>query len=152
MTAHSIRRAFTALVGLALALLFVPRAQGQSTAEDEKTLRHFKLVLWPAAYRTQDVKLLDSLLHDSFVMIGADGRKSTKREEMEFIAANTWDPGPFEYRIERLEVFQGSFAVVAGTGVTPTYTYTSSNYFVKEGGRWRAVGSHVSGYRKLEPE
>ena len=85
-------------------------------ADDEEVLRHFKTVLWPQAYRTGDVKLLDSLLHDSFEMIDADGNRSTKAQELDYVANNAWDPGTFEYRIERLEIFQGAFAVVDGHG------------------------------------
>ena len=43
---------------------------GAEYQEDEQTLRHFKTVLWPQAYRTQDVELLGQLLHDSFQDIG----------------------------------------------------------------------------------
>lgn len=38
------------------------------SASDEKTLREFKTVLWPQAYRTQDVELLDSMLLTSLVL------------------------------------------------------------------------------------
>jgi len=69
---------------------------------DEETLRHPKTVLWNQAHRTQDLELLDRLLHDSFEMIDADGNRSTKAEELAYIRDNQWDPGEFEYRIERL--------------------------------------------------
>jgi hypothetical protein len=112
---------------------------------DEDTLRHFKTVLWPQAYRTQDVELLDRLLHDSFQVIDADGNRSTKAEELAYLRDNEWDPGEFEYRIERLQIYRGQFAIVDGTGVATNYTYKSSNVLLKEAGEWRAVSSHVSG-------
>ena len=112
--------------------------------DDYEVLRHFKTVLWPQAYRTQDVELLDKLLHDSFEMIDGEGNRSTKAEELHSVANNQWDPGTFEYRIERLQVYQGSFAVIAGTGIAERYTYKSSNFLVKEDGVWRAIASHVS--------
>ena len=112
-------------------------------ADDYETLRHFKTVLWPQAYRTQDVELLDRLLHDSFEMFDGDGNRSTKAEELESIRVNRWDPGSFEYRIERLQIYQEAFAVIAGTGIAENYTYKSSNFLVKEDGVWRAIASHV---------
>lgn len=118
------------------------------TADDYDTLRHFKTVLWPTAYRTQNVELLDSMLHDTFEMIDAEGNRSTKAAELEYIASNRWDPGTFEYRIERLQIYQDRFAVIDGTGVAERYTYKSSNFLVKEDGEWKAIASHVSGYRE----
>ncbi|MDX1405307.1 MAG: nuclear transport factor 2 family protein [Woeseiaceae bacterium] len=114
-------------------------------ADDYEVLRNIKTVLWPQAYRTQDVELLDRLLHDSFELIDGEGNRSTKAEELEGIRNYKWDPGSFEYRIERLQIYQGSFAVIAGTGVAENYTYKSSNFLVKEDGVWRAIASHVSG-------
>ncbi len=133
---------------LALGITLVlagPPVGANPDKSDEETLRHFKTVLWPQAYRTQDVKLLDRLLHDSFEMINGQGERSTKAKELDFIANNVWDPGAFEFRIERLQIYQDRFAVVDGTGVAEKYTYKSSNFFVKEEGVWRAIASHVSG-------
>ena len=121
-------------------------------ANDYETLRHFKTVLWPTAYRTQDVELLDSMLHDTFEMIDAEGNRSTKAKELEYIASNRWDPGTFEYRIERLQIYQGRFAVIDGTGVAERYSYKSSNFLVKEDGAWKAIASHVSGYRETDSD
>jgi hypothetical protein len=118
---------------------------------DEETLRHIKTVLWNQAYRTQDVELLDRLLHDSFEMIDADGNRSTKAEELAYIRDNQWDPGEFEYRIERLQIYRGQFAIVDGTGVATNYSYKSSNVLIKEDGAWRAVASHVSGVTERNP-
>ena len=105
-----------------------------AAADDYDTLRHFKTVLWPTAYRNQDTELLDRLLHDTFEMIDGEGNRSTKAKELEFIANNKWDPGKFEYRIERLQIYQGRFAVIDGTGVAERYTYKSSNCLIKEDG------------------
>lgn len=123
-----------------------------SLADDEETLRQIKTVLWPQAYRTQDVDLLDKLLHDSFEMLDAEGNRSTKLKELAYVRSNRWNPGEFEYRIERLDIYQARFAVVDGTGVAETYTYKSSNFLVKEDGEWRAIASHVSGLKQIEPE
>lgn len=114
---------------------------------DEETLRLFKTVLWNQAYRTQDVELLDRLLHDSFQMIDADGDRTTKQDELSYIRDNAWDPGEFEYRIERLEIYRGQFAIIDGTGIATNYTYKSSNVLIREKGEWWALSSHVSGVK-----
>ena len=130
------------------ALVFVSLACTAVLANDEETLRHFKTVLWPQAYRTQDVALLDRLLHDSFQLIDDEGRRSTKAGELEWVAANAWNPGNFEYRIERLDIYEGRWAVIDGSGIADRYTYKSSNVLIKVDGRWQAVASHVSGYQE----
>ena len=130
-------------------LLALSIAAPYAAADDYDTLRHFKTVLWPTAYRNQDTELLDRLLHDTFEMIDGEGNRSTKAKEIEFIANNPWDPGEFEYRIERLQIYQGRFAVIDGTGVAERYTYKSSNFLIKEDGEWRAIASHVSGRKDL---
>ena len=132
---------------LTTVLVLLLAASG-SYADDEQTLHHFKTVLWPKAYRTQDVTLLDELLHDTFEMIDDEVNRSTKQKELEFIAKNKWDPGNFEYRIERLQIYQDTFAVTDGTGIADAYTYKSSNFLIKENGRWRAIASHVSGVKE----
>jgi hypothetical protein len=114
--------------------------------DDEAALRHFKTVLWPTAYRNQDVELLSQLLDESFQMIDNDGNRSTRQKELDWIASNAWNPGAFEYRIERLDIYQGRIAIIDGTGVAENYSYKSSNVLIKKDGAWRAVSSHVSGY------
>ena len=115
---------------------------------DEVVLRHFKTVMWPTAYKTQDVQLLDKMLHPSFQMIDDAGNRSTKEKELDYIKNNHWNPRNFVYTIERLDIYEGRFAVIDGTGESDTYQYKSSNYLIKEDGKWRAIGSHVSGYKE----
>jgi hypothetical protein len=134
----------------ALAALALLTAAGWAFAEteDARTLRHFKTVLWPQAYRTQDVALLDRLLHDSFQLIDDTGKRSDKAGELAWIRENTWNPGAFEYRIERLDIYDGRWAIVDGSGIAEKYRYKSSNVLIKQDGRWQAVASHVSGYEE----
>jgi len=134
----------------ALLILVLMSFFSTSFADDEQELRHIKTVLWPQAYRTQNVELLDRLLHDSFEMIDDAGERSSKQGELEYIRNNTWNPGNFKYRIDRLEIFNESFAIVSGTGMADTYTYKSSNALIKENGQWRAVSSHVSGVKSKD--
>ncbi|NND03224.1 MAG: nuclear transport factor 2 family protein [Acidimicrobiia bacterium] len=117
---------------------------------EEATLRHFKTVLWPQAYRTGDGEMLARMLHDSFEMVDAEGNVSTKADELDYVENNHWDPGEFEYRIERLSIYDNGTAVITGQGVASSYSYRSSNALVKQGGEWRAVNSHVSGVVRSE--
>lgn len=133
-----------------LAALLLLAALPAYTDSDEEALRHLKLVLWPQAYREQDTELLDRILHDSFQMLDNGGGRSTKKDELEYIENNPWTVESFRYDIERLHIYDGAFAIVDGRGTTDRYTYVSSNYLVKKGGRWQAVSSHVSGYRELD--
>ena len=129
---------------IGVATLVGSAAHAQSTA-DEAELRRIKTELWPKAYREQDTELLGQLLHESFQLIDADGNRSNRARELEWVAANAWDPGEFEYRIERLDIYDGRWAIVAGEGVASEYSYRSSNVLIKKDGRWQAVASHVSG-------
>ena len=133
------------LTGWLFLLLILPAA----SADDEATLRHFKTVLWQQAYRMQDTDLLERLLHDDFAVIDDAGNVSTKQQELVWISENKWDPGEFEYRIERLDIYDGRFAIIAGTGIAEAYIYKSSNVLIKDSGQWRAVSSHVSGVEEM---
>ncbi len=136
------------LVFVLSALLLLGDAEADIDA-DVASLTHLKTTLWPAAYRNQDTELLDRILHDSFELITANGDTSTKADELRAVAASPWNPGEFEYRIDRLDVYD-DVAVVSGTGIATGYTYKSSNVLIREDGEWRAIASHVSGYRELE--
>ena len=129
--------------GLMAGLLLLLAVTAQ--ADDEQTLRHFKTVLWQQAYRTQDTELLDRMLHEDFVVIDDSGNVSSKAEEIAWISENAWDPGEFEYRIERLDIYDSRYAIIAGTGVAERYSYKSSNVLIKIDGQWQAISSHVSG-------
>lgn len=144
---------------LAAALALTPSAgavaekaeDGVAAVEDDRAvLTQIKTELWPKAYRTQDVELLDRLLHESFLLIDDAGARSTKADELAAVAAEPWDPGAFEYRIERLDIYGGDVAIIAGQGVAERYSYRSSNVLVKEDGIWRAIASHVSGVEARE--
>lgn len=123
-------------------------SENEALASDTEQLRYFKTVLWPQAYREQDTDLLNRLLDDSFQMIDGDGNRSSKNDEMDWVRDNVWDPGTFEYRIERLDIYNGNLAIIDGTGLAEKYSYKSSNVLIKKAGQWRAIASHVSGYRE----
>ena len=118
--------------------------------DDEAELRRIKTQEWPRLYREQDVAGLDRLLHPSFQSIDAQGKRSTKAEELAYVKANRPSYRSFEYVIERLDIYPQGVAIVDGIGrIRQTdcdgFTYRSSNVLLKDAGRWRPVGSHISG-------
>ena len=123
---------------------------------DETALRHLKEDLWPTAYREQDVALLETILHESFQMVQADGSWSDKQRELDSLPGATWPHDDFRFQIQRLDVYSDS-AIVAGEGRASghgetgpyCFTYQSTNVLIKSEGRWQAVASHVSG---IQPE
>jgi hypothetical protein len=125
-------------------------------AADERALREIKEVLWPRAYFTQDVQLLDRILAAEFQFVDGDGNWSSKADELEWISKNKPSYDSLVFRIRRLDVLENGTAIVAGTGTirgrdeTGAFVmeYQSSNVFIKRDGIWRAVASHVSGARK----
>jgi hypothetical protein len=131
-------------------------AHAASAPADEAALREIKESLWPKAYFTQDTRLLGQILADEFQMYDDSGARSTKAKELAWIAKNKPGYDSLTFAIERLEIFNGNTAVVAGTGTIKgkdregayTGTYKSTNIFVKRDGQWRAVASHVSGWKR----
>lgn len=140
------------LLLLVLSLLALTSTATAVEPDDQAQLRHIKLELWPKAYREQDVELLDRILDESFQMIDGRGKISTKADEVAWIAENATSYDSFHYEIERLDVYAGLSAIVAGQGTIAgtrdgkvwTHVYRSSNVLIKRDGRWVAVASHVS--------
>jgi ketosteroid isomerase-like protein len=140
-----------------LALFFFAPVAAFAQGDDEATLRHFKQVQWPKAYREQDTVLLDRLLATEFQLIDAGGEVTNKRDELAYIKAHKPGYTSFVYTIDRLDVFENGTAIVSGTGlVTGTdpegkpyrTTYKSSNVLIRRAGRWQAISSHVSGVKR----
>ena len=127
---------------------------------DNARLRELKEVLWPKAYREQDPALLAQILADEFESIDAEGNRSTKAEELDYVRKNKPSYNSFRFVIRRLQVFENRTAVVSGTGYIETKAkdgkkgskteYQSSNVFIERDGRWQAISSHVSGIKKTE--
>ncbi len=143
------------IAAVALAAVFLA-GSSQAGSDDEATLRQIKTVEWPRIYREQDVQALDRLLADDFVVYDSSGA-TPKAEELAWLAKNAWKNDGFSYRIQRLSIY-GDTALIVGEGLVrfasgekPHQTrYVSSNVFVREDGRWRAVSSHV-GEARDEP-
>lgn len=127
---------------------------------DTASLRELKEVLWPKAYREQDAALLARILADEFESIDAEGSRSTKAEELDYVRKNKPSYDSFRFVIRRLEIFENRTAVVSGTGYIETKAkdgkkgsrteYQSSNVLIEREGRWQAISSHVSGIKKTD--
>ncbi len=124
------------------------------TNSDKLELRLIKEVLWSKAYREQDTVLLDNILDGSFELIDGDGNRFGKRDELNWIKSNAMVHDSFRYEIKRLDIYENGTAVVAGTGHIyndSTYSiYQSSNVLIKRDSLWKAILSHVSGFKKVK--
>ena len=151
------------LIVLTLVLSFscntsTPEASTTTTSvtskQDSIALIHLKEVEWPKAYREQDTVLLDRILGEDFQMIDNSGNWSTKRDELDWIKENAFKNDSFHYEIKRLDILPNGTALICGTGHVVNDSvksiYQSSNILIKRNGVWKAVASHVSGYRNLE--
>ena len=122
--------------------------------QEKETLRSLKEIEWPKAYREQDTLLLDRILGEDFQMVTNDGEWSNKQLQMERIKAGPADNDSFRFEIKRLEVFENGTAIVGGTGHiwkdSLYHIYQSSNVLVKRDSLWKAVLSHVSGYKRMK--
>jgi hypothetical protein len=117
-------------------------------------LRYLKEVEWPKAYREQDTILLDRILGEDFQMVTNDGEWSNKLKQLERIKETAMSHDSFRYEIKRLEILENGTAIIAGTGHITNNNiesiYQSSNILVNRNGIWKAVLSHVSGFKELE--
>ena len=148
------------LIGLICSSSLFAAESDQKREADTASLRELKEVLWPKAYREQDAALLARILADEFESIDAEGSRSTKAEELDYVRKNKPSYDSFRFVIRRLEIFENRTAVVSGTGYIETKAqggkkasrteYQSSNVLIERDGRWQAISSHVSGIKKTE--
>lgn len=135
---------------------FTQLALPQAEDADRAVLRRIKEIDWPKAYREQDEKLLDRILADEFQMVNNDGVWSNKEKELARVRTSKPSYDQFRFEIKRLDLFENGTAIVAGTGRGSgrdkdgayTFEYQSSNVLIKRGKEWKAIASHVSGYKK----
>lgn len=148
-------KAFTFSI-LFLSSLSADASSDSTTYENNvEYLTQLKQHIWPAIYKTSDVAGLDDLTHPDFVIVDPLGKTTLKAEELEFLKTYTWPHDEFEYRIQRLNIFENDTAIVAGQGRASgknekgdyCFTYVSTNVLIKMSGKWKAIQSHVSGYQ-----
>lgn len=123
-------------------------------ADDEETLRFLKEVEWPKAYAEQDTLLLDRILGADFQMIDNGGDWYSRSDELDWIKKNRTAHDSFCYDIKRLDILPNGTAVLCGTGHifndSSHAIYQSSNILIKRQGTWKAVASHVSGFKSFD--
>jgi hypothetical protein len=147
-------------IAIAITLCGAAAAGASATPQrsaDEAAIRELKEVLWPRAYFEQDTDLLGRILAPEFQMVDGDGTWSTRAAELEWVAKNKPGYDSLTFEIKRLDVFENGTAIAAGTGTIRgkdgdgpyVAQYQSTNVLIKRGGSWRAVASHVSGYKKI---
>jgi hypothetical protein len=142
---------------LGSAVAFVASAAPQGSA-DEAAIRELKEVLWPRAYFEQDTALLGRILAPEFQMVDGDGNWSTRAAELEWVAKNKPGYDSLTFEVKRLDVFENGTAIAAGTGTIRgndadgpyVAQYQSTNVLIKRDGNWRAVASHVSGFKMVK--
>jgi hypothetical protein len=155
--ARGVRLTLIGVVGAATLVAAEPDRQREA---DTARLRELKEVLWPKAYREQDAVLLAQILADEFESIDAEGNRSTKAEELDYVRKNKPSYDSFRFVIRRLQIFENRTAVVSGTGYIEAKAkdgkkgskteYQSSNVLIERDGRWQAISSHVSGVKTKE--
>jgi Domain of unknown function (DUF4440) len=148
------------LIGLIWSSSLIAAEPNPERQADTARLRELKEVLWPKAYREQDAALLAQILADEFESIDAEGNRSTKAEELDYVRKNKPSYDSFRFVIRRLQIFENRTAVVSGTGYIETKAkdgkkgskteYQSSNVLIERDGRWQAISSHVSGIKTSE--
>jgi len=146
-----------AVIALALcgALALGTTAAADRSA-DEAALREIKEVLWPKAYFEQDTALLGRLLAPEFQMVDGDGNWTTRADELDWVSKNKPGYDSLTFEIKRLDVLDNGTAIAAGTGTVRgtdadgpyVAQCQSTNVLIKRDGAWRAIASHVSGYKK----
>src|ERR1700741_2395086 len=82
--------------------LLVSSCSAENKNKDEEVLRYMKEVEWPKAYREQDTVLLDRILANEFKMIGSDGSRSFKKEQLAYIKTHKPSYQSFKFNIDRL--------------------------------------------------
>jgi Domain of unknown function (DUF4440) len=124
-----------------------------SCGADEPAIKTIKLETWPGYYKRQDVEGLGSFLMDDFRLVAADGKITERQAELEWLAANPWQPTDFVYNIRSILCPVPNVAMIIGDGQSTRmidgkrqmHRYTSSNTLIRQGGKWRAALSHISG-------
>jgi len=145
------------LAGIILAGCSNPDIESFSDRDaDIAALTKIKLEDWPRYYRENDADGLADFLSDEFVVISDTGRITPKADEVDWVRNNEWagaDTG-FVYEIEKITFPTDDTAIIYGTGRSErinaagqpcAHSYVSSNSLRRDGGRWRATLSHVSG-------
>ncbi|MDJ0711874.1 MAG: nuclear transport factor 2 family protein [Woeseiaceae bacterium] len=125
-------------------------------AADVAELTEKKMIVWPKLYAERDAAGLATFLADGFKVLEPDGAMRTKAEEIAWLAETPPDDkqSDFVFTIEEILFPSKDLAIVYGHGDSTReaddgkpchHNYWSSNTFIRQGGVWKPVFSHVSG-------
>jgi ketosteroid isomerase-like protein len=121
-----------------------------SAVNDEAAIKAIEQ-LWDAATLKSDAAALDTIFADNFISTGADGTVRTKAEMLSEMKA-----GNIKYESAKTDdvkiILHGDAAVVSGRwagsyvyrGKTVDLIERFTNFYARQGGRWRCVASHGS--------
>ena len=150
----------TYFIPAALAVIIAcnPAAKAQSNISDQdyKTLTDLKIVSFAKAYEEQDTVLLNRILHEKYQLVDDGGETYSKASEMNYVSKYGTSYDTFKFTIQSLEIFDNGTAMIFGEGAITgsdtqgsySQTYKSTDVFVKENGKWKAITTHVSGVKE----
>ena len=141
---------------VSMSLLAVSCAPATDRQDDIAVLTQKKVTVWPRLYAERDADGLEDFLADEFKVLEPDGTIRSKEEELAWLRATPPDDAEsdFLFTIEEIVFAADNIAIVYGHGDSTRETqdgqpchhkYWSSNTFVRQGGTWKPVFSHVSG-------
>ena len=145
-----------AMTLVALGSLAFSTATAGDHEDDIAELTEKKVYVWPKLYAERDADGLDRFLADGFKVLEPGGGVRTKAEEMQWLRETPPDAeqSDFIFTIEEILFPTRDLAIVYGHGDSTRKTddgqpchhnYWSSNTFIRQGGVWKPVFSHVSG-------
>jgi ketosteroid isomerase-like protein len=124
--------------------------------DDVAVLTEKKVDVWPRLYTERDADGLDEFLADGFKVLEPDGSVRTKVEEIAWLREAPPDQAQndFLFTIEEIVFAADNVAIVYGHGDSTRenedgqpchHNYWSSNTFIRQGGTWKPIFSHISG-------
>ena len=139
-------RAFTLVALLACLATRMSYAQATQDADAESGLMALERIVKLQAYESKDLKTLDAILDDSFVLVDPEGRLLAKPDVLAYVEA----VGSLQYIVEAMVVkLHGNTAVVTGLyrmkGVERGKPFARKGRFVDtwlfKNGRWVAIAA-----------
>ncbi len=108
------------------------------------------------AYVQKDLAALERLYADDYIVTDDSGETINKTQEIERLKSGNAVYESTSYEDVKVRVY-GNVAIVAGRGTvkgrgkngTFHKQYFSTNIFVNQDGKWRAVTAHISGVKDL---
>lgn len=108
------------------------------------------------AYVQRDLPALERLYADDYLVTDDNGATTNKTQEIERLKSGNAVYESTSYEDVKVRVYD-NVAIVAGRGTVKGHgkngafhkQYFSTNVFVNQNGKWRAVAAHISGVKDL---